>query len=680
MPIVAIDIGGTFTDLASLDPQTGALKFSKSLTTPPNFEQGARDCLELAGIAADTISVLRHGTTVVINALLERKGAATALVTTEGFRDILEIGRGNRPEGFNLFYERLPPVVPRELRFDLPERMDARGNVLKPVDYEALAAVAAKIRESGVDAVAVCFLHAWRDPRHEIEVGSYLREHTDCFVSCSHEISRELREFERTTTTALNAYVGPAVERYIARFDGKLRENGFTGRLYLMGSNGGVLTEEDTLHRPLLLVESGPVGGVAGAAEIGRRANLGNIVAFDMGGTTAKAVLIEDGEAAVSPLYWVGGYDRGYPVQAAVLDIVEVGFGGGSIASVSDLGSLQVGPRSAGAVPGPACYGRGGTEPTVTDANLMLGRLDAERFLGGNMRLDLGQAKSALESVSAAFGQSGATLAAGILQVATVNMANAVRKVTLERGFDPRDFAMVAFGGAGPLHAVAVAREIGMRTVVIPPQPGHFSAYGMLFADFRYDLTSMTIGQLETIDLDDVEARFAEMEKEGGSRVDKLGLPIESIGFTRYAEMRYRRQEYTIKVRLPDDGKVPGKAALRQLFEDAYQRRYGHTTRNMDIEIVMLRIVVAGRTARPELGLRSRAAAADLTYDERPIWYSSTGTIAARVWQRGDLPAGTSLVGPGVVEEEASTTVLGPKDTAVIDEIGNIVITLGSEA
>jgi N-methylhydantoinase A len=680
MPIVAIDIGGTFTDLASLDPQTGALKFSKSLTTPPSFEQGARDCLELAGIEADTISVLRHGTTVVINALLERKGASTALVTTDGFRDILEIGRGNRPEGFNLFYERLPPVVPRELRFDLPERMDARGNVLRPVDREALAEVAAKIRETGVDAVAVCFLHAWRNPQHEVEVGNYLRENTDCFVSCSHEISRELREFERTTTTALNAYVGPAVERYIARFDGKLRENGFSGRLYLMGSNGGVLTEEDTLHRPLLLVESGPVGGVAGAAEIGRRANLGNIVAFDMGGTTAKAVLIEDGEAAVSPLYWVGGYDRGYPVQAAVLDIVEVGFGGGSIASVSDLGSLQVGPRSAGAVPGPACYGRGGTEPTVTDANLMLGRLDAERFLGGTMRLDPGQAKSALESVSSAFGQSATALAAGILQVATVNMANAVRKVTLERGFDPRDFAMVAFGGAGPLHAVAVAREIGMRTVVIPPQPGHFSAYGMLFADFRYDLTSTVIGQLETIDLDDVGARFAEMEREGGGRVDKLGLPIESIGFTRYAEMRYRRQEYTIKVRLPDNGKVPGKAALRQLFEDAYQRRYGHTTRNMDIEIVMLRIVVAGRTARPQLGLKSRAAAADLACDKRPIWYSSTGMITATVWQRSDLPAGCRLVGPGVVEEEASTTVLGPQDTAVIDEIGNIVITLGSEA
>jgi N-methylhydantoinase A len=679
MSIVAIDIGGTFTDLASLDPATGELKFSKSLTTPPNFEQGARDCLRLAEIPSGTIDVLRHGTTVVINALLEHKGASTALVTTAGFRDILEIGRGNRPEGFNLFYERLPPVVPRELRFDLLERMDAKGNVLQPVDRNALEKLTEKIREVGVDAIAVCFLHAWRNPQHEIEVGTYLREHTDCFVSCSHEISREFREFERTTTTALNAYVGPTVERYITRFDGKLRETGFDGRLYLMGSNGGVLTEEDTAHRPLLLVESGPVGGVAGAAEIGRRAKLGNVVAFDMGGTTAKAVLIEDGEAAVSPLYWVGGYDRGYPVQAAVLDIVEVGFGGGSIASISDLGSLQVGPRSAGAVPGPACYGRGGAEPTVTDANLVLGRLDAEKFLGGSMKLEAAKAKAALERVGGPLNQSATSIAAGILQVATVNMANAVRKVTLERGFDPRDFAMVAFGGAGPLHAVSVAREIGMRTVVIPPQPGHFSAYGMLFADFRYDLTSTIIGLLETIELDGMDKRFAEMEAEGADRLNQLGLPIESINYTRYAEMRYRRQEYTIKVRLPHDNKALDKAMLRRMFEEAYQRRYGHTTRNMEIEIVMLRIVVDGRTARPHLGIGSGTSADATASGQRPIWYDSAESVMTKVWQRKDLAAGSHLAGPGVIEEEASTTVLGLRDTAVIDEIGNIVITLGSD-
>ena len=489
MTIVAVDIGGTFTDLAALDPESGQLRFSKSLTTPSYFEQGALDCVRKADLDPQTIEVLRHGTTVVINALLERTGARTALITTAGFRDILEIGRGNRAEAFNLLYHRLPPIVPRIHRFEIAERMDARGNVLRPLDRAALPALVARLKAERIEAVAVCLLHAWRNPAHEIEIGDYLREHADCFVSCSHEISREFREYERTSTAVLNAYVGPNVASYLAGLGGMLNTERFRGKLYLMGSNGGVLTEDDTRVRPLLLVESGPVGGAAGAAEIGTRMGEKNLVAFDMGGTTAKAVLIEDGEAAVSPLYWVAGYERGYPVQAAVLDIVEVGTGGGSIAGVNELGALEVGPHSAGAVPGPACYGRGGTEATVTDANLYLGRLDSERFLGGSMKLRNDLAEQALIALSKRFDQPVIALASGILKISTLAMATTVRKVTIERGYDPRDFVLVAFGGAGPLHAADVAREIGMRRVLIPPKPGHFSAYGMLFADFRYDLT-----------------------------------------------------------------------------------------------------------------------------------------------------------------------------------------------
>ncbi len=387
MSFVAVDIGGTFTDLAAFDPGTGQLRFSKALTTPPDFERCVLDCARLAGIDAAAVETFRHGTTVVINALIERKGARTALVTTEGFRDILEIGRGNRPEAFNVLYARLPPFVPRIHRLEVPERMDARGTVIKPLDKTVLAALAAKLAAEKIEAVAVCLLHAWRNPAHEIEIGNYLREHTDCFVSCSHEISREFREYERTSTTVMNAFVGPMTARYIGRLDDTLKADGFGGRLYLMGSNGGVLSEDDTRTRPLLLVESGPVGGAAGAAAIGAELGLDRIVAFDMGGTTAKAVLIDDGEAAVTPIYWVAGYERGYPVQAAVLDIVEVGTGGGSIGSIGEVGTLEVGPRSAGAVPGPACYGRGGAEPTVTDANLFLGRLDPDHFLGGSMTL-----------------------------------------------------------------------------------------------------------------------------------------------------------------------------------------------------------------------------------------------------------------------------------------------------
>lgn len=678
MTIVAVDIGGTFTDLAALDPESGELRFSKSLTTPPNFEQGALDCLSKADVDASTIEVLRHGTTVVINALLERDGARTALVTTDGFRDILEIGRGNRPESFNILYHRLPPVVPRDRRYEIVERLDARGNVLRPLDRAALPLLAERLKAEGIEAVAVCLLHAWRNPAHEIEIGAYLRRHTDCFVSCSHEISREFREYERTSTSVLNAYVGPSVSTYLERFGGALRGAGFQGHLYLMGSNGGVLTEDDTRMRPLLLVESGPVGGAAGAVEIGARIGEKNLVAFDMGGTTAKSVLIEDGEVAASPLYWVGGYDRGYPVQASVLDIVEVGTGGGSIAGVNELGALQVGPRSAGALPGPACYGRGGTLPTVTDANLYLGRLDADHFMGGTMPLRRDLAEAALDELAASLGQPTAAIASGILRISTISMATAVRKVTMERGYDPRDFAMVAFGGAGPLHAVEVAREIGMKRVLIPPKPGHFSAYGMLFADFRYDLTETVARTLESVDVDEMNERFVALETEGARSLAGIGVPIESLRYIRYAEMRYQRQEYTIKVRLPAHCK--GRDELRHLFEESYQRRYGHAAKDMGIDVVMLRVVVDARTVRPQQRQAAAGQPATATPQRRAVWFESGGVAPCDVWQRDELVAGQSIAGPAVIEEDASTTVLPPGDVGVIDRWGNIAITLGGNA
>lgn len=675
MSIVAIDIGGTFTDLASLDPQTGELKFSKSLTTPPNFEQGALDCVTKANIEAADIDILRHGTTVVINALLEHKGARTALVTTEGFRDMLEIGRGNRPEGFNLFYQRLPAVVPRNLRFGVNERLDARGNILTPLDLKALSQIAEQIKAAKIEAIAVCFMHSWRNPDHEIQAGEFLRRNTDCFVSCSHEISREFREFERTTTTALNAYVGPNVSKYLTRFGDALRGQGFVGKLFLMGSNGGVLTAEDSAQRPLLLVESGPVGGAAGAAEIGLRTGLKNLVAFDMGGTTAKAVLIENGEASVSPLYWVGGYDRGYPIQAAVLDIVEVGAGGGSIAGINDLGAMQVGPQSASAIPGPACYNQGGTEPTVTDANLYLGRLHADRFLGGAMKLRDDLAEQALTKLATQLNQPVIALAAGILRIATINMATAVRRVTIERGYDPRDFAMVAFGGAGPLHAVAVAREIGMTRVLIPPQPGHFSAYGMLFADFRYDLTETIVKLLEEADLQQIDQLFERLQVDAAKKIEQISVPIKSIRYIRYAEMRYRRQEHTIKIRLPDT--AFDRKELARIFEETYKHRFGHASK-MEIEIVMLRLVIEGRTARPELMQAKNQNTENGKPTHRRMWFEEIGFTDCSVWQRSELLGGQVVTGPGVIEEEASTTVLAPGDCAELDPMGNIAIKLGA--
>lgn len=678
MSIVAIDIGGTFTDLAALDPLTGELCFSKSLTTPPAFERGMLQCIEKAHIAPAAIEVLRHGTTVVINALLERKGARTALITTAGFRDILEIGRGNRAESFNILYYRLPPFVARIDRLEIAERMDARGNVLLPLDRGALASIAAQLKASGIEAVAVCLLHAWRNPAHEEAIGAYLREHTDCFVSCSHEISREFREFERTSTTVLNAYVGPSVGSYVKTLKGMLETEGFQGPLYLMGSNGGVLTDEDTRSRPLLLVESGPVGGAAGAAEIGVRIGEKNLVAFDMGGTTAKAVLIENGEAAVSPLYWVAGYERGYPIQAAVLDIVEVGTGGGSIAAMNSMGALEVGPRSAGAVPGPACYALGGTDPTVTDANLYLGRLDPKRFLGGAMPLRADLAEAALAALADACNQPLLHVASGILRISTLKMATAVRKVTIERGYDPRDFTMVAFGGAGPLHAVDVARDIGIKRVLVPPNPGHFSAYGMLFADFRYDLLETIACPLDTLDVGDMDQKFARLEREGARKIGELGTQIDTLHFARYAEMRYQRQEYTIKVKLP--AQSVDRAQLRRLFEESYERRYGHASKAIGVDVVVLRVVAGGATARPRESVSRGGDAGRTGPARRPVWFAQTGMAMCDVWQRDTLSAGQQMAGPAVIEETASTTVVSPGDSAQIDNWGNIAITLGEAA
>ncbi len=678
MAIVAVDIGGTFTDLSSFDRATGRLRFAKTLSTPPKFETGLMNAVAEAGIVPSGIEALRHGTTVVINALLERKGARTALITTAGFRDLLEIGRGNRPEAFNILYRRLPPFVPRHLRYEVTERLDARGEVVVPLDLATLEPVLAAIAEEKIEAIAISLLHAWRNPAHEIAVGDYVRRRTGCFVTCSHEISREFREFERTSTAVLNAYVGPVVDGYLSGLRTRLGNDGAAAPLLLMGSNGGVLSEQEARERPLLLVESGPVGGAAGAIAIGEKIGEKNLIAFDMGGTTAKAVMIENGEAAVTPLYWVAGYERGYPVQAAVLDIVEVGTGGGSIAYLDGIGALQVGPTSAGASPGPACYGRGGTAPTVTDANLILGRLDAAAFLGGAMPLSVDLARGAFAALCERTGQSVEHLAAGILRVSAVHMATAVRRVTIERGHDPRDFAMLAFGGAGPLHAVDIAREVGIRRVIIPRHPGHFSAYGMLFADFRYDLVDTVVMPVATIDMAAVHARFGKLEQEGLDRMRGLGVALESVRFVRYAEMRYRRQEYTVKLVVPHD--VTTGDALRELFIDAYRRRYGHASKDLDIDVVMLRLLAAGRTERPQEGADAPSGTTAGGRGRRDVWFESTGTAPCDVWQRAALAAGTELRGPAVIEEDASTTVVSPGDVARIDSHGHIVVDLAPAA
>jgi len=678
--MIGIDIGGTFTDLTAYDPASGRLTFGKTTTTALP-DQGAVSGLQRLiadGVDIHQAAVLKHGTTVVINSILERRGAKTALITTEGFRDTLEIGRGSRPESFNLFYRRLAPLVPRDLRFEIRERLSARGEIIKPLDRAALPRLAELITDAGVEAVAICFLHAYRNPDHELEVAAYISKHTGCFVTCSHELSREFREFERTSTAVINAFVGPRTSTYVTRFRDGVNGAGFSGRLLLMGSNGGVLTDTEAIKRPVLLIESGPVGGAAGAAELGKALDMPNVIAFDMGGTTAKAVMIENGEAAVTPVYYAAGYNRGYPVQAAVLDIIEVGAGGGSIAAINEMGALVVGPRSAGGVPGPACYGTGGEEPTITDANLILGRLHPERFLSGEIKLDRGAAEKALQDLAARLNEPVHRVAAGIIRLATLTMASAVKMTTVERGYDPRDFAMIAYGGAGPLHAADIARELGIRTVIVPNHPGHFCAYGMLHADLKYDLVQTMAAGLEQLDPGAAEKQFLDLEERGRASLKGIKVNLTAILIARFADMRYRGQEHTLKIRLPDKMSLVTQNDMRAAFESEYTKRYGHSSQNVPIDLVNLRVVVTGVADKPVMqGLPAGNSAP--APETREVNFDGKTFIPCAIWQRDQLSADKRITGPAIIEESASTTVVGPNDWAIVDRLGNIRITVGSD-
>ena len=485
---LAADIGGTFTDIAVFDEKTGALTFGKALSTPAHLVEGISAGVAKAGSDYRAAGLFLHGSTVAINTMLERTGAKAALLITEGFRDIYEIGRINRPDAYNLFFQKHVPLIERALRFEVKERMLADGEIDTALDEAEIAALGDELERRGIEAAAILFLNCYANADHERRAKAILeKNHPALFVSASHELSQEYREFERCATVAANAYIGPKVRRYIGEIDAHMRGAGFAGSFLVVQSTGGLYDASQAQSQCVRMLESGPAAGVIGTQALCRALKIDNAIAFDMGGTTAKAGVIYHGEALTTGAALIGGYERALPVQIAMMDIFEVSAGGGSIARVED-GALRLGPQSAGASPGPACYGLGGTEPTVTDANLMLGRLGADRFLGGEMKLDAAAAERALKSrIGDPLGLSAVEAADGILRIAATTMSYAVKGVTTERGFDAGDFVMFAYGGAGPLHAVEVAREIGMRRVIVPPAPGVFSAFGMLFSDLRYD-------------------------------------------------------------------------------------------------------------------------------------------------------------------------------------------------
>jgi N-methylhydantoinase A len=673
---VAVDIGGTFTDLVGYDRLAGRVVYTKSPTTYDNFAKGIFDCFGKAGLDAHAVDFFNHGTTLVINALIQRRGAKAALVTTSGFRDIIEIARGNRPDPFDLRFRRDEPLIPRELRFELDERIDSIGKVLTSLDPLEVERLADRLKALGIEAVAVCFLNSYVNSTHEEVTAKVLQARLPgAYVTCSAELTREWYEYERSSTVAANAYVGPQVTSYVRRLENELATKGFEGSLSLMGSNGGLLSIDRACQQPIGLVESGPIGGCIGAGSYAEALGFENVIAFDMGGTTAKCALIDNQGFSVSSVYYVGGYAKGFPIRSPVIDIVEVGSGGGSIARLDAQNRLHVGPESAGSTPGPACYGRGGAEPTVTDANLVLGRLSPDRFLGGELRLDAEAAQRAIARIATALGYTGPNgtvrMAQGILSLAGVIMAGAIKQISVQHGRDPRDFVLFCYGGGGPLHAGALARELSIPMIVIPPEPGNFSAIGMLLADARIDLSTTFVGTLDEHLVAALHASFDDMERTAHAAMMRDFGPDEVV-FERHAEMRYAGQRHNIKVRVPNQADAP---ALREAFECDYRRRYGHADAKAAAEVQALHLAALARLQRPDLRRLPRESAPDERPAIRSVCFDAAdGMIDTEVYQRAALPVGFRGLGPALIEEYGSTTLVWPGDHFEIGALGEIRI------
>ncbi len=684
MNTVGVDIGGTFTDLVGVID--GKIVTSKSSTVPTDPTQGVADTLDLVSCDMTRLAEVLHGSTIAINTVLERKGARAALITTKGFRDVYVIGRGNRIEAFNLFFHRPRPLVERSLTFEVPERINAAGEVLIPLDETAVEELALTMLKQRVEAVAVCLLHAYANPAHERRIGEIVRRAMpDVFVTLSHEILREYREYERTSTTALNAYVGPVVQAYLSRLDKHLRTKRFGGTIQIMRSNGGVMSIALAQEQPVSMMESGPVAGMIGAGRLANRLKLERCIGFDMGGTTAKTSLITNGQPAIEEGYVIGDQASGQPMQLPVVDIVEVGAGGGSIAWLDGNGGFHVGPQSAGADPGPACYLKGGVNPVVTDANLVLGRINPKRFLNGNMPLEVSAAQRAIkEKIADPLRLSVLDAALGIIRIADSAMSLAVRAVSVNRGVDPRDTALVAFGGGGPLHAGAIAREIFVPTVIVPKLPGTFSALGMLMASWRHDFVRTLIGRLGSLQPERVEAVFADLASAGADQVTRDKIPAKSAGFAYYAELRYVGQEHTIPIPVRNARLLTGDLkVIRDMFHHEHAKRYSQSAPDESMEIVSVRLVVTAARAdsfaehwlsepwQPEGTLEESMREVVFDDPEKPF--------RTRILWRPSLPVGFSVEGPAVIEEPNSTTLVHPGDVATVNEAGHITIAIHQE-
>jgi len=681
---VATDVGGTFTDLVFFETDDSgrqSIRTAKVDTTPPNFDQGVLNVLAKGKVDIASVAFFAHGTTVVINALTERKGVKTALITTEGFRDVLEIARGNRPDFFNLMYEKPKPFVPRRLRREVPGRIDYRGEETAPLDLSGLPAILDSFRSEGVRAIAICLLHAYANPAHEQAVVSEARKlWPDVSMVASHQITREWREYERTNTTVLSAYVQPIAESYLERLERGLKANGNRAPIYIMQSNCGVDSLAATKAIPITMVESGPASGFWGAAELGRIIGEPNVLALDIGGTTAKCSLIEDGRVKIMTDYWIerSRLSSGYPIMVPVVDVVEIGNGGGSIAWVDDFGKLHVGPQSAGALPGPAAYGRGGVEATTTDANIALGRINKDYFFGGEITVDMNAVDGALGRVAERLGVSPIEAARGIVRIANNNMINALKLVSINRGYDPRDFTLVAFGGGGGMHAAALGAELGVKKVVIPRGAPVFSAWGMMMSDLRRDYFVTRLVEFDGAPFSAVAAQLSALVEEVAGRA-LAQFAAESIGsdrvtLTPFLKCRYQNQEHSVEA--PVAYGPVAEATIEDLvsrFHAIYEREYTYRL-DAPVEVVGLHLVASAEvgklrlTALPKTGASLEAP----SKGRRPVDYALEGAHEAQIYDAERLEPGMRFAGPAVVEDAGSTIVVHPGQSATLDAYGNL--------
>lgn len=683
--LIAADTGGTFTDLAVFDTITGETRFGKTLTTYGNLVAGVIAGLEDTDVGLDRAAIFKHGTTHVINAFIQRRGARTALVTTTGFRDVLEIARGNRPETFNLRYRRHDCLIPRRFRFEVTERIGGDGTVVKPLDVGDVERLIPVLRDAGIEAVAVSLLNSYANPVHEEQVTRILAEALPhVYVTSGTSLSREWMEYERTSTAAANAFVGARMSEYIEGFLCELNDRDFRGRFYLASSSGGVITAQDAVAQPIALVESGPVGGCIGAAAYAQALDLPRVVAFDMGGTTAKCALVEDGKFDVVNMYWVGGYERGFPIRTPVLDIVEVGAGGGSIAWIDENNRMRLGPKSAGSDPGPIAFGRGGSEPTVTDANVALGRIGSDSFMGGRLALDVTSAKRCIsEQLANPLGYIGADavdrVAQGILDIANVSMASAIKEITVERGRDVRDYVLFVFGGGGPLFAAELARDLGISCVIVPPHPGAFSALGMLMTEARRDTARTFLSNLSPASVVGVQSHFETMESELRYAMSSE-FDVSRIAFIREADMKYVGQSHTVKVTLPAQLSAE---TIKSAFEKEYLTRYGHLNETMGVAFAAVRVGGIVPTVRPSLEALKWVGKSEVEFEPsayRDIYFAQAkARLTTPVYRREGLPIGAEIGGPAVVEEYSATTVVGIGDRVTVGRLGELRITCAAK-